>query len=469
MISGSTTPDAAGVLAAARRSRAAANAAEAEVLKAAVDWAHLHQVDDIDDAATWWSGSKTMGQDTGIPIAGEGCPLVSEFAVAEFATAVGMSQTTGRHYVGQALELAHRLPRLWGRVQSGSLAPWRARLVAENTLHLTVEAADYVDQMVAPYAHRTGPAQTQRTVDEAVARFMPDHAREVAERTAEQRYLTIEHQQVSFAGTSRIHGELDLPDALDLEDALQARAAELADLGSTETLDVRRAKALGSLARGERLLPLEFAQTAPDAPAASAEGASQGEGGFAAPLALRTSTTEPPKPSRREVVLYVHLSQDAVQPHGRDLPAWVANRGSRLVTAGQVAEWCGRSDTTGVVVKHVIDLNERIVCAGYQPSERLVEQIRLRDRSCVFPHCTRPASLCDLDHIVPYDDSGKTSSDNLACLCRLHHRMKTHGRWRYWMIRPSVFLWRSPRGHLWVRDRGGTTDLAPPNAEPPDQ
>src|SRR5690242_16947571 len=133
---------------------------------------------------------------------------------------------------------------------------------------------------------------------------MPDHAREMAERTAEQRYVTIEHQQVSFAGTSRIHGELDLPDALDLEDALQTRAAQLADLGSTETLDVRRAKALGSIARGEQLLPLETM------------GAAQGAGGFAAPLrdgrcatssgqgpTAGTSTTERPKPTSRDVVL----------------------------------------------------------------------------------------------------------------------------------------------------------------------
>ena len=115
MISGSGNLDVGGVLAAARRFRREANAAEAGLLSQAVEWAHLHEVHDPDEAATWWSGSKTLGQDTGIPIAGDGCPLVSEFAVAEFATALGMTQESGRHYVGQALELAHRLPRLWAR------------------------------------------------------------------------------------------------------------------------------------------------------------------------------------------------------------------------------------------------------------------------------------------------------------------------------------------------------------------
>ena len=119
---GTSTLDAAAVLAVARDARRDANTAETRVLAAAVEWAHLHVVEDLDDAATWWSGSKTMGRDTGIPIAGEGCPLVSEFAVAEFATALGLSAETGRRLVAEALELAHRLPRLWARVQEGRLS-----------------------------------------------------------------------------------------------------------------------------------------------------------------------------------------------------------------------------------------------------------------------------------------------------------------------------------------------------------
>ncbi|HEX2893826.1 MAG TPA: HNH endonuclease, partial [Marmoricola sp.] len=137
MNSGTKTVDATGILAVARGARATANAAEAQVLASAVEWAHLHTVDDLDDAATWWSGTRVMGQDTGIPIAGEGAPLVSEFAVLEFATALGMTADAGRNLVGLALELAHRLPRVWARVQAGSLAPWRAKRIAENTLHLS--------------------------------------------------------------------------------------------------------------------------------------------------------------------------------------------------------------------------------------------------------------------------------------------------------------------------------------------
>src|SRR3954452_11986682 len=186
MNSGTTTVDATAVLAAARAARRAENAAAAQVLAQAVAWAHLHPVTDLQDASTVLV---EHGQDTGIPIAGHGAPLVSEFAVAEFAAALGLSSGAGRTLVGQALELAHRLPRLWARVQDGSLAPWRARRVADETLCLSLQAAGFVDAQVAPFAHRTGLAQTQRLVATAIARFMPELARELRERAADQRYF----------------------------------------------------------------------------------------------------------------------------------------------------------------------------------------------------------------------------------------------------------------------------------------
>jgi hypothetical protein len=304
--------------------------------------------------------------------------------------------------------------------------------------------------MVAPFAHKTGPAQTQRIIDEAVVRFMPETAKEIAERAAEQRYVTIEHQQVSFVGTSRIHGELDLPDALDLEDALQRGAEQLKALGSTDSLDVRRAAALGALARGQQVLEFQPTESGPEDHTTEDRG----------PVAKQKTG--------RDVVLYAHLAADAVRSGTREAPVWVQDGGGQLLTAGQVADWCGRPDVTGVIVKHVIDLNENITCTGYQPSPRLIEQVRLRDRTCVFPHCHRPARACDLDHVIAHGAGGSTSTDNLACLCRLHHRLKTHGGWTYQMIAPGVFLWHSPHGRTWRRDRTGTTDLSPPTVDRPD-
>ncbi|RNM13273.1 HNH endonuclease signature motif containing protein, partial [Nocardioides pocheonensis] len=92
--------------------------------------------------------------------------------------------------------------------------------------------------------------------------------------------------------------------------------------------------------------------------------------------------------------------------------------------------------------------------------------IELRDRTCVFPWCQRPARSCDKGHIIPWEHGGPTSSDNLAALCRRHHRLKTHGGWTYTMLTPGEYLWRSPHGYAWLRDRSGTTDLS---TDPPDR
>ena len=73
----------------------------------------------------------------------------------------------------------------------------------------------------------------------------------------------------------------------------------------------------------------------------------------------------------------------------------------------------------------------------HDPPEWMRELVILRDSECVFPYCHNNARDCDLDHIEAYvemDDGGppgQTRPDNLAPLCRRHHRAKTHRGWTY--------------------------------------
>src|SRR5829696_438697 len=152
------------VLEAARDRRRVADRAEAEMLQLAVQWAVIHPAESIEEAET--IVERHFG-DTGIPVAGPGAPLVAEFSVAEFAAAVGLPTEAGRRYVGHAIELRYRLPKLWQRVTCGDLPAWKARRVAEATLHLSMEAAGFVDRHVAPVAHKIKPAQLDRLMVEA--------------------------------------------------------------------------------------------------------------------------------------------------------------------------------------------------------------------------------------------------------------------------------------------------------------
>ena len=253
-----TTDTASGLLAAAREERRTADLAEARLLRLAAEWAGLHVAEHLDDAECY-GGPDVFGHGGGVPIAGPGAPLVTEFAAAEFAAAVALGPEAGKRYVGHAVELAHRLPRLFGQVVAGMLPAWRARRVAEQTIGrgLTSEAAAFVDRHLAPVAARVTAGQVDRLVTEAVGRFMPEQAEAERRRAADGRRFDIDHTQVSFAGTSLVTGELDLADALDLDDAIRSLAGQLADLGSTDSLDVRRSVAAGELARRQLTLDLD--------------------------------------------------------------------------------------------------------------------------------------------------------------------------------------------------------------------
>jgi hypothetical protein len=433
------------VLAAVGASRDAEQREAARQLRLAVDWAAMHSADSIHEAATLWA-PRLEFEEEALPVAGEGAPLVAEFSVAEFAAALGVPTEVGRVFLGEALELRYRLPRVWRRAVSGDLPAWRARRIARETICLSAEAAAYVDRHVGPVAHKIGPVQTQRLVEEAIARFMPENAEETRRRAAEGRHFTVDHDQVSFAGTSLVHGELDLADALDLDAAVGYRAAHLADLGCTESLDVRRAMALGELAHRQLALDLE----APGQPA------------------------EPDRKSRsgrsREVVLYLHLSGAAIA--GAGSPVGRVQNTAGQVTGEQIRLWCGHPDAR-VTVKPVIDLADHVHVGSYEVPDRIAEPVALRDHTCVFPWCTRPARRlrpdehgCDCDHVVPHAKGGATCTCQIAPLCRRHHRLKTHGGWSYTILEPGSYLWSSPHGYQFLRDHEGTLDVTADRRSP---
>jgi 5-methylcytosine-specific restriction endonuclease McrA len=389
----------------AREQRRLADEAEAQLLGAAVQWAAMHSVDSIEDAACFG--------DTPVPVAGTGAPLVAEFSIHEFATAIGLPTEVGKTYVGEAVELRHRLPRLWRRVQRGDLPAWRARRIARTTMCLSAEAAAFVDAKVAAFAHRIGPSAVDRLIDEAIARYMPDEAAARAEQAAEHRRFDIHTRHVSTDGTVDVTGTLDLADALDLDAAVTQIATGLKECGSDATLDVRRAQAVGELAR--RQLAFDFQ-----------------------PQAGKTD---------KQVTLHVHVREGDPVAHLDSLPLMLE----------QVKDWCRDGNVT---VKPVVDLNQRLETDAYEIPDRIRDQVLLINPTCVFPHCSRKSRALDLDHVIPWP-LGPTATDNLAPLCRSHHRAKTFGGWRYRVITPGTYAWRSPHGYTYRTDRSGTTHTGP--------
>ena len=363
------------VLVFARESQAAANRAQADLLVAAVTWAEQHPPESIDEAATWI----TPGGDTGLTLAGEGAPLVAEFCIAEFALAIGRSTDGGRALVAAAVELKYRLPASAG--PGCSPVTWRRGGPAGSRRPrsaLSQEAAAFVDAQVAPFAHRIGIAALERLIAEAIARFMPDKAAQDARKSADGRHFTIDHQQVSFGGTSQLTGELDLADALDLDTAVAKAAHELLALGSTDSLDVRRSIAAGQIARNQLALDLE-----------------------PGPTTRKPATTARRRPQPRQVVLHAHLSETAITGGTGTGSLELARVESkhRILTADQIRTWCANPDTEASG-KPVIDLNEHIHVAGYEVPDRLPRTSHSARPHLRVPRCTRSArkTACRLRH-----------------------------------------------------------------------
>jgi hypothetical protein len=413
--------DPAAVLAYARVRKQTEDDAARDVMIAAAQWAAMHSTASLVGPAGGW-------HETSLPLGGEGCPEVAEFAVTEFAAAMGKSTESGRRYLARAVEGCYRLPSCWARLRAGQLEAWRLGFIADRTSCLSPEAAAFVDRHVAAVAHKIGAAQLDRLIEEAKARFDPEQTETDRQAAAGACHLDINMAQADVTGMVHINGELDLADALDLEAVVAAGAEQQRLLGSTDSLDVRRAHALGELARGQAVLGLD------------------------------AETHQRPRHCvRRRVVLHVHVEHAAVLGAGGLARL---QEGYGPVTAAQVRDWCGSPDTQ-VTVQPVLDLAEHIHVDSYEASTRLKSQVDLRDVVCVFPFCTRRAHRCDHDHRVDHRDGGPTCSCNIAPTCRGHHRAKTTGGWSYITVDPGVYLWCSPLGYRFLRDATGTLDVTP--------
>jgi hypothetical protein len=105
----------------------------------------------------------------------------------------------------------------------------------------------------------------------------------------------------------------------------------------------------------------------------------------------------------------------------------------------------------------------------YRPTPAHRRFVTTRDRTCRHPGCTNQAGWADLDHVVPHNRGDLTRCTNLCCLCRRHHRLKTHAHgWTYTALEPGTYLWTSPHGYQFLRDHHGTTDVSNDRRPPPD-
>ena len=131
--------DAAGVLAILEQRKLDARAAERGKLRMAAHWCVLHPATADTGTATWAGASLLAGSvlDADESLGGDGTPAVSAFAPEPLAATLGVATQTAMKLIADALDLQHRLPRIWRLVERLEVEPYKARHVAQATHRLS--------------------------------------------------------------------------------------------------------------------------------------------------------------------------------------------------------------------------------------------------------------------------------------------------------------------------------------------
>ena len=113
------------------------------------------------------------------------------FVAEELGAAVGVSTQSAMSLMADALDLRHRLPHLWARVEAGELAPYKTRRLTTDTRPLPYEAGPAGSMReLAARVNGFGSPTIERLVALAAARFAPEEQAEKEQRAKSQHYVT---------------------------------------------------------------------------------------------------------------------------------------------------------------------------------------------------------------------------------------------------------------------------------------
>ncbi|WP_018157171.1 hypothetical protein [Demetria terragena] len=411
------------ILARAERGAIARRQADVDDLELLLIWADSH---DQDPQAEPGAVPARRGGPRLVTVGGAGTPQVMDLCFAEMAIARQTGEAATRNSTADALDLRHRLPKVWSQVHSLRCEVWVARKIARMTRPLSRDAVAIVDRAVA------------EAIDQSPSRLLSLAEAKIIESDQAAHHERIRENQSKVgvwfpkplpgsevdqfdntAGIRTVFARLDPGEAADLEQAVDDLAGLLAERGDFAaeeqlTWDQLRARGLSLLAR----------------PADA--------------LALMSGDNGKSQTTRRSATVVVHLTDTTVTGDQPGI-ARVEALGPMLIDhlAGLVGH-------RNIEMLPVVDLRESRAVNGYEHPADVRTRGELRTCGDVFPHSgSRPDARVDHDHAVPYDHTGppgQTGDHNDAPLTRRHHRAKTHLNYQVDQPRPGVYRWTTPHG-----------------------
>lgn len=429
-------------------------------------------------------------------------PDASEFLPDELALVLNCSRAAATTLAEVSTTLTDRLPATWAALADGHLDWPRARTIAAElgwpARDVEPELVAEVEAAVLPVAGELSVKRLKATVQRELLRrdaSAADRRRQRAERAADVAVHPVGD------GMSELRALMPTPLAVAARATVDAYARMAKADGDLRPIGQLRAGVLGDLV----LRPWDTSR-----PPVTAEVT------VFAPLEALRSAPQPVTPPGEH-------APGELPAHRRAVPGPVGEVSEQPITAGHLRELLGQIDslcpgglqapTAGTLTIAITDEKiglratvtrpelERLARRGcvkhqpatcecavlerppppgsrYRPTPAQYRFTRTRDRSCRYPGCSSRAAWADVDHVVPHGRGGATDCDNLCCLCRRHHRLKTHAAgWRFALSADGVLSVTTPSGVTritrppsltWPAEHVGTRhDPVPVDHDPP--
>ena len=433
----------------------------------------------------------TFDRRFGEPGAGQACgeqvpPGVSEFFADELALILRCSRAAATVLTETSETLVTRLPATWAALADGELDYSRARAIAGE---LGWQARDVDPAVVAEVEAAVLPAAADLSVTRLKAATRKNLLARDATAAEERRRTAERNADVTVRpmddGMAELAAFLPLPLALACREVVDTYARMAKEDGDPRRIGRLRAGVMADLMLRpwDTSRPPVTAQLDVVAPLA----------GLSAAAGVGTSTAGLPRRAGDPAVTAVdrnltsrstsrvfiaddrlaevngrpitaaHLREllehlDALCPGGLQAPA-SGSLNIALVDplTGTLRATVSRRDLQRLVRRGCLDHpGGSCACAvlerpppvdRYEPTPAQRRFARTRDRTCRHPGCRNKAGWTDLDHVLPHAAGGETDCANLCCLCRRHHRLKTHAPgWHFAMTADGVLTVTTPSG-----------------------
>lgn len=330
--------------------------------------------------------------------------LGGEAAAYELRAALRLTRRSADAELDLAEELSCRLPAVGAALTAGEIDIRRARVICFGTGHLTDSAAREVADKVLPDAPLLTSGQLHGKIRKLCVEVEPEEAKSRYEQALDERKLV---QEANTTGTASLH----------LTDLAPDRAAEAYAHINNIALSL-------SSPEDERSIDQIRADIAID---------------------LLTGQMTYQTRSKGTVDIHVDLTTLAGLD---DNPGELSGYGpviadiARQVTERQTgAEW--RYTITDPETGMVIDNG---ITTKRSANTKQTRHVHARDRTCISPGCRMPAVNCDLDHSIPWSQTGHTTTGELAPLCRHDHCQRHKHNWTYEPLPGGDYLWTSRLG-----------------------